>query len=37
MLLMVEGQLTRLQGYFTNPEALEQLLAALARKRGLLQ
>lgn len=37
MLLMVEGQLTRLQGYFTNPETLDQLLAALARKRGLLQ
>jgi hypothetical protein len=26
MLLMFEGQLTRLQGYFTNPEALDQLL-----------
>jgi FtsK/SpoIIIE family/FtsK alpha domain len=26
MLLMFEGQLTRLQGYFTNPDELDQLL-----------
>ena len=32
MLLLVEGQLTRLQGYFTNPDSLDELLTTLSRR-----
>ncbi len=33
MLLMFEGQLTRLQGYFTDPEHLDHLLGELGERR----
>jgi hypothetical protein len=32
MLLMFEGQLTRLQGYFTNPDDLDELLRRIIRE-----
>ncbi len=34
MLLMFEGQLTRLQGYFTDPDRLDDLLARIAERRA---
>jgi hypothetical protein len=33
MLLMFEGQLTRLQGYFTNPDTLDALLTRIGHHR----
>jgi DNA segregation ATPase FtsK/SpoIIIE-like protein len=33
MLLLVEGHLTRLQGYFTNPENLENLFVGMAARK----